>query len=203
MDYKSLNDYELVSLAQENNEDAINILHKKYYPLILKKGKKVYPYLLNKGIELSDLIQECMIGFEESIKDFNEKDNVTFYTFTNICMDRQLKTEIKKLDRNKNKLLNEAIPLEKFNENNEKINLIDFIKDEHANPELDLLKTENYNNLWSKLEVFLTDFEKKVLLYRLEDYSYNEIAKLLNINKKSIDNAIQRIRNKVEKFIIV
>lgn len=201
MNYTELNDYELVSLSQEKNEDAINILYKKYYPIIVNKAKKKYPYLANKGIELSDLIQESLIGFEEAINDFNEKDNVTFYTFANICIDRQLKTEIKKLDRKKNKILNEAIPLEIINDTGETSNLIDYIKDDFANPELDLLDNENLNNLWNKINEFLTTMEKKVLLYRLEKYSYDEISVMLNVNKKSIDNAIQRIRNKMGKII--
>ena len=61
------NDYELVSLAQENNEEAINILHKKYKDIINTKSKKIYSYLKNTGIELSDVIQEATIGFEEAI----------------------------------------------------------------------------------------------------------------------------------------
>ena len=112
MNYKELNDNELISLAKENNEDAINLLHKKYQPLINKKCNKYYKYVKNKGVDLADLTQECLVGFEESINNFNPIDNVSFYTFTNVCMDRQLMTEIKRVNRDKNKLLNEAIPLE-------------------------------------------------------------------------------------------
>ena len=68
--YEDINDYELVSMAQEFNEDAMNMLHEKYQPLINKKSRKYFKYLHNKGIELSDLIQECMIGFEEAIHVF-------------------------------------------------------------------------------------------------------------------------------------
>ena len=63
MDYKKLNDNELISLAREQNEDAINLLHQKYKPLITKKCSKYYKYVSGKGLELSDLIQECLVGF--------------------------------------------------------------------------------------------------------------------------------------------
>lgn len=199
--YNEFNDYELVSMAQELNEEAINILHQKYRPLMVKKSKKVYPYLQNKGIELSDLIQECTIGFEESIKNFNQNDDVTFYTFTNICMDRQLMSEVKKLNRDKYKLLNEAIPLETLEDDDDTNNLIDFIKNETNNPELDLLQKENYKDLYKEILESLTPLEKEVLSLRLENYSYKEIASIIKTTEKSVDNTMQRIRIKVEKII--
>lgn len=199
--YNEFNDYELVSMAQELNEEAINILHQKYRPLMVKKSKKVYLYLQNKGIELSDLIQECTIGFEESIKNFNQNDDVTFYTFTNICMDRQLMSEVKKLNRDKYKLLNEAIPLETLEDDADTNNLIDFIKNETNNPELDLLQKENYKDLYKEILESLTPLEKEVLSLRLENYSYKEIASIIKTTEKSVDNTMQRIRIKVEKII--
>lgn len=201
IDYSKLNDYELVSLAQEYNEDAINLLHKKYQPLMIKKSKRIYPYLKNKGIELSDLIQECTIGFEESIKNFNEKDDVMFFTFTNVCMDRQLMSEVTKLNRDKHKLLNEAIPLETLDEDESTNNLIDFIKNETDNPELDLLCNEDYQDLYQNISSNLTPLENKVLSLKLENYTYKEISKIINITEKSVDNTMQRIRNKVEKIL--
>lgn len=201
-DYSKLNDYELVSMAQECNEDAINILHKKYQPLMMKKSKKIYQYLKNKGIELSDLIQECTIGFEESIKNFNQNDDVTFYTFANVCMDRQLMSETTKLNRDKHKLLNEAIPLETLDEDESTNNLIDFIKNETDNPELDLLYNEDYQDLYQNISKKLTPLENKVLSLKLENYTYKEISKIINITEKSVDNTMQRIRNKVEKILV-
>lgn len=201
-DYSKLNDYELVSMAQECNEDAINILHKKYQPLMMKKSKKIYQYLKNKGIELSDLIQECTIGFEESIKNFNQNDDVTFYTFANVCMDRQLMSETTKLNRDKHKLLNEAIPLETLDEDESTNNLIDFIKNETDNPELDLLYNEDYQDLYQNISKKLTPLETKVLSLKLENYTYKEISKIINITEKSVDNTMQRIRNKVEKILV-
>lgn len=201
IDYSEFNDYELISLAREHNEEAINILYQKYRPLMLKKSRKIYPFLQNKGVELSDLIQECTIGFEEAIKNFDEKDNVIFYTFANVCMDRQLMSEVKKLNRNKYKFLNEALPLETLEDENDNSNLIDFIKNETANPESNLLNNEAYQSLYQKILTKLTPLENKVLTLKLDNYTYKEISKQLNITEKSIDNTMQRIRIKVDKIL--
>ena len=110
MTYKEYNDYELISLAQEQNEDAIEIIYKKYQPLILKKCKRYISYL--KGLDLEDLIQECYIVLDKSIKSFNQDNNNTFYTFINLCLDRYLVNEYKKNNTSTNKILNESISLD-------------------------------------------------------------------------------------------
>ena len=132
MNYQDMNDNELVLLAKEHNEEATEILYNKYKPLIVKKCSPVFKYVRNKGIDFSDLMQECLIGFEESIINYNLDDDVTFYTFTNICMDRQLNTLIRKLNRDKHKPLNEAISLDN---SDDEVNLLDFIGDDTDNPE--------------------------------------------------------------------
>ncbi len=199
MNYKELNDNELISLAKENNEDAINLLHKKYQPLINKKCNKYYKYVKNKGVDLADLTQECLVGFEESINNFNPIDNVSFYTFTNVCMDRQLMTEIKRVNRDKNKLLNEAIPLETI-DNEKDLNLIDYLQDNTDNPELGLLEEAEYQELYNKIAKNLTRLEESVFELRIQNFSYKEIADILDKDIKSIDNAVQRIKIKINEI---
>lgn len=199
IDYYNLNDNELVSMAREHNEDAINLLHQKYSPLVNKKCSRCYKYVQNKGIEYSDLKQECLIGFEESIQNYNLLDSVTFYTFTNICMDRQLMTLIKKLGRDKHRFLNEAIPLEVINDD-ENNNLIDFIEDNKGNPELGLLDEFEYQELYDKIVKKLTNFETCVFDLKLQNFGYKEIADILDKEPKSIDNAMQRIKNKIREL---
>jgi RNA polymerase sporulation-specific sigma factor len=198
--YEDLNDYELVSVAQELNEDAINILHQKYQPLINKKCRKYIKYLHNKGVEISDLIQECTIGFEEAIHNFNPSDNVSFYTFANVCMDRQLMSELTKQNRDKYKFLNEAVPLETIDEESD-INLIDFIQDNSHNPELGLLSHEEFKELYGSISKELTTLEECVFKLKLQGFGYKEIADILDKDEKSIDNAIQRIRAKIKSLM--
>lgn len=199
MDYQKLNDNELISLAREQNEDAINLLHKKYKPLITKKCSKYYKYVSGKGLELSDLIQECLVGFEESIKDFDINDKVTFYTFTNVCMDRQIMSVIKRVNRDKNKILNNAIPLETIDTEND-TNIIDYLKDNTDNPELDLLDELEYQELYEKIINNLTRLEECVFNLKLQNFTYKEMADILDKDIKSIDNAIQRIKIKIKEI---
>lgn len=199
--YLDLNDYELVSMAQEQNEDATLILHQKYQPLIHKKSRKFYQYLQNKGIELEDLIQECTIGFEEAIHNFNQNDNVRFYTFACVCMDRQLMSELTRLNRDKHKFLNEAIPLETIDENNENGNLIDFIQDNTNNPEIGLLSKSETENLYAQIIKHLTSLEECVFRLKIQNFNYKEIADILDKDEKSIDNAIQRIKTKIKTIV--
>lgn len=197
--YKEMNDYELVSMAQEMNEDAKMILHQKYQPLIYKKSRKYFKYLQNKGIELSDLVQECTIGFEESIRNFNPLDNVSFYTFTNVCMDRQLMSELTKQNRDKYRFLNEAIPLETLEEESD-LNLIDVIQDNSYNPEIGLLYNEEFQELYEKIASHLTNLEECVFKLKIQGFNYKEIADILEKDEKSIDNAIQRIKSKIKEL---
>lgn len=198
--YTDLNDYELVSLAQEMNEDASTLLHEKYQPLIHKKSSKFYQYLHNKGIELADLIQECTIGFEEAIRNFNPLDDVSFFTFASVCMDRQLMSELTRLNRDKHKFLNEAVPLETIDEENDSSNLLDCIKDNSHNPELGLLSNEEFQELYEQILRELTDFEQCVFKLKVQGFHYKEIADILDKDGKSIDNAIQRIKNKIKEI---
>lgn len=201
MEYQTYNDNELVLLAKEHNEEANTILYNKYKPLITKKCSGIFKYVKNKGIEFSDLMQECLIGFEESIRNYNLDDKVTFYTFTNICMTRQLGTLVRKLNRDKHRPLNEAIPLENTIE--EENNLLDFIGDNSQNPELGLLDEVEFQELYDKIINILTNFEECVFNLKLQDFEYREIALILDKDVKSIDNAIQRIKSKIRSLNIV
>lgn len=194
------NDYELVSLAQELNEDATDLLHKKYQPLIKKKCNKYMKYLHNKGLDINDLIQECIVAFEEAIQNFNQNDNVSFYTFVNICINRQLLTELKRQNRNKYKFLNEAIPLESIDED-DNTNLINFIGDNSSNPELGFLSTEEFNELYDNIVKELTDLEECVFKLKIQGFTYKEIADIFDKDVKSIDNAIQRIKVKIKELM--
>lgn len=190
------NDYELVSLAQEKNEEAINILHEKYKDLIYSRAKKVFYCLKNKGLELSDVIQEAMIGFEEAINGYNQDDKALFYTFALVCVDRQLKTLVLKHNRDKYKILNEAITLDSDDENS----LYNLLSDD-ITPETEFFSKEEANNIYLKLKDSLTEFEELVFDLKVQGCSYDEISDVLAIDSKDIYNAVTRIRNKAYKII--
>ena len=192
------NDYELISLAQEQNEDAIEILYQKYQPMISKKSKKFYNLLKGKGIELCDLIQECYIALDYAIKTFNQDKDNMFYTYLNTCLDRQLIDQCRKNLNLKNKLLNESLPLETNIEEENNNDLLNIIEDNTNNPERELFTLEDYLSLQNKIIEKLTPLEECVFLLKIQNFDYKEIANILDKDNKSIDNAIQRIKQKVK-----
>lgn len=190
------NDYELVSLAQENDEYAINLLHEKYRDIIYNKSKKVYSYLNKNGLELSDVIQEALIGFEEAIKGYNQDDKAIFFTFANICIDRQLKTFLLKQSRNKHKILNDAVAIE-YDEDNSLYNVLS----DDVTPETELFGKEGASELYNNIKNVLTDFEDNVFELKIRGFSYKEIASVLDIDNKDVYNAIGRIKIKINKIL--
>ena len=103
------NDYELVYLAQEYNEDANEILYRKYKDLIYSKSYKYYFMLKKCGLELEDVIQEAFIAFYDAIRCFNQDSDCNFSTFVNVCITNRLNTLFTRYSGNKNILLNNAI----------------------------------------------------------------------------------------------
>lgn len=195
--FKDYNDYELVYLAQEQNEDALNIIYKKYEPIVYKKCRKYLNFL--KGVELCDLIQECNIILLNAIKTYNQDNTTTFYTFITICIDRHLVNLYRKNLNNKNKILNDSVSLD-YDFDDDK-NLIDIIEDETNNPEVEFNKELNIVELYNKIIDKLTDLEECVFILKIQNFDYREIASILDKDKKSIDNAMQRIKFKIKPLL--
>lgn len=191
------NDYELVFLAQENDEFATNILYKKYMDIISSKARRVYNYYLDKkGLDLEDVLQEAMIGFDTAIKKFNQNSDAIFFTFANLCIDRQLKTLVTKYSRDKHKFLNDAISLDFYDNKN----LYDFVSDGFT-PENRMLEIENVDFLYNKIKVLLTDIEDVIFDLKIMGLSYNEISSFLETDIKDVYNALGRIRIKVNRIL--
>lgn len=187
-----LNDYELVSLAKENNDEARKLIYQKYKPIIVKKSKDAFLFTSHHGIDINDIMQEGYIGLEEAIRGFSEKDGATFYTFAVLCIDRKIKNYIKSTLQNKNKFLNEAITIDERLEN---------IISDSCNIEDSFMYKIKKEDLKSAIKKELTDFENKVFDLRLENYTTEEIAKKLNKDIKSIYNSFHRIKQKIKKIL--
>lgn len=194
------NDYELIYMAKEENEDAINIIYQKYKPLILKLSQKYYQKILNSSLELSDLEQECYITLNESITQFNEKENTKFYTYTKRCIENRLVSIVRKETNEKHIHNINSISLNNLiGEDNEQ-ELIEIIDNNNIEtPEESLLKIEEETNLFRKVLNYLSDLEECVITLKIQNYNYKEIAAILDKDEKSIDNSIQRIRTKLKK----
>ena len=176
-----------------------NILYKKYLPIINKKSKTTFKYVKNKGLELEDITQEILLSFERSIKNYNEEKNGLFYTFTNLCIDRTIISIIRNVNRDKHKYLNESVPIETLDDN---LNLIGALDNKEFNPEEEYSNYENYIELYKNITNSLTNFEECVFTLKVKGFNYEEISILLDKDLKSINNAMHRIRVKINKLYV-
>ncbi len=183
------NDFELVSLIRENNEEAREILYNKYKPIIVKKSTDQIYKLGSYGMEINDLIQEGYIGLDNAINCFNEKENTSFYTFALLCIDRQIITYIKKNTNNKAMILNDAINLDDGKE---------YLFRDNTDIEGSFINKEDAKEFINLICDSLSDIEKKVFSLKLEGYDIGEIANLLNKDTKVIYNTLHRIKFKIK-----
>lgn len=187
MDY---NDFELVSLAQEGNEDAINIIYQKYKPIIIKKSKNAIMYATHHGIEINDIMQEGFIGLDEAIKRFSQEDTATFYTFALLCIDRKIVNYLRKMTQSKNRILNDAVAID---------DTVERVVRDNIDIELALISKNNREDLINKINECLTEFEMEVFKMKIKGYTFDEIANTLNKDVKSIYNTFHRIKMKIKK----
>ena len=183
------NDFELVSLIRENNEEAREILYNKYKPIIVKKSTDQIYKLGSYGMEINDLIQEGYIGLDNAINCFNEKENTSFYTFALLCIDRQIITYIKKNTNNKAMILNDAINLDDGKE---------YLFRDNTDIEGSFINKEDAKEFINLICDSLSDIEKKVFSLKLEGYDIGEMANLLNKDTKVIYNTLHRIKYKIK-----
>lgn len=196
MDYKEYNDEELLSYIKEQNEEANELMFTKYKPLIKKIAIEHYNKIGNKGLEISDLIQEGMIGLSYAISTYSEDKETSFFTYAKTCIERKILSSLKINNRLKNKILNESIPYEVESSD---INLIDVISDETLNPLNIIINYEKEQEIYQIAASTLTELELQVFELKLSGFDYKEISELLKTDYKTIDNALQRIKTKLRK----
>lgn len=195
--YKEHNDYELLYLVSENNEDAKDIFFKKYKPVVEMKAKRLYPYVKNKGYELSDLIQEGMIGLSQAINDYKEQKNVQFATFASVCIERQISTFVRNITRQKHKILNDSVSIDSTTDKKGRPLMEIIFDDKNRNPEDSLIESSEESELKEKVKKVLSEKEYEVFGLRMQGFSYQEMACLLNTTTKAIDGTMSRIKNKI------
>ncbi len=200
MDYRDLNDYELISYVNENDEDARNIILKKYEPLIssiVSRMMKSCPYV---GLDRSDLMQEGLIGLNHAMDYFNDQKDISFYTYAKTCIERKLISAIIASKRLKHRPLNDSVSIDSDEEDSVPDR---FLKDNSGNPEEILLDEAKTEFLKKEIRESLTDFELQVFELMISSFNYREIAEVLEKDRKQIDNAIQRIKAKVKEKLRV
>lgn len=155
-------------------------------------------YLL--GGENDDLIQEGMIGLFKAVEDYDVEQEASFFSFARLCITRQMYSAIEASRRKKHSPLNSYISL--YDQEDEKGSLLETMEaGGQSNPEELFLSKEYVALLESELEEQLSDLESRVLYLHLMGTDYRTIAKLIDKSPKTVDNALQRIKNKTEKIL--
>lgn len=197
--FENLSDEELVELSVTGDKSATEYILDKYKNFV----KAVVRMYFLVGADRDDVVQEGMIGLFKAIRDFDNTKQTSFKSFAEICVRRQVLTAIKNATRQKHMPLNSYISLSKpaYDDNSEDTLIDTLTVNESTNPEELFIGKENIEILGVKIEENLSKLEKEVLKMYLNGISYQEIASIMGRPPKSIDNALQRVKKKLEKFI--
>ena len=191
-----LSDDELVKSAKKGDDASIEALVDRYKPHISLKTRT---YFL-RGADKEDIMQEGMIGLIKAIRDYNADRQVSFKSFAELCITRQIITAVKAATRQKHIPLNSYISLYGSSDGDEERAPLDLIdSNTRFNPEEYIIMRENLKKIDEQILKLLSKFERSVLECYLTGKSYQEISTMLDRPVKSIDNALQRIKRKLEK----
>ncbi len=191
-----LSDDELVKSAKKGDDAAIEALVDRYKNCISLKTRT---YFL-RGADKEDIMQEGMIGLIKAIRDYKADRQVSFKSFAELCITRQIITAVKAATRQKHIPLNSYVSLYGNSDGDEERAPLDLIdSNTRFNPEEYIIMRENLKKIDEQILKFLSKFEKNVLECYLMGKSYQEISTILGRPVKSIDNALQRIKRKLEK----
>lgn len=192
-------DEEVVKLSKGGDEYATEYLINKYKNFVRVKAKSYFLV----GADREDIIQEGMIGLYKAIRDFRADKLSSFRAFAELCITRQIITAIKTATRQKHIPLNSYISLNKpiYDEDSDRTMLDILSGTKITDPEEVFISHELSDDLREKIQENLSELESQVLLSYLEGKSYQEMAKELNRHVKSIDNALQRVKRKIEKTL--
>lgn len=192
-------DEELLQLIEQGNSQALECLIQKYKGVVWGKAQT---YFLIGG-DREDIIQEGMIGLYKAILDYDEEKLASFRGFADLCITRQIITAIKTATRQKHIPLNSYISLDKplYDEESDRTLLDTLSEQRTTDPQAILVAREKFGYVDGKLSESLSVLEQKVLRLYIDGYTYLEISKKLNRHVKSIDNALQRVKRKLEELL--
>lgn len=197
-EFDGISEEEIVYLAKNGDDLATEYIVKKYMDFVRIKFKS---YFL-AGADHDDVLQEGMIGLYKAIRDFDKEKKVMFRTFAELCITRHIITAVKSSTRKKHLPLNGYVSLDKPETDYTYFESTNFWREQESlDPEQIMIEKENVNGMKGKINKNLSPFEAQVLMYYLNGYSYVKIAELLDKEPKSVDNALQRIKKKLEKFL--
>lgn len=197
--YEEMADEQIVDHARLGDRIAEEYLINKYKNFVRAKARSYFLI----GADREDIIQEGMIGLYKAIRDFRSDKLASFRAFAELCITRQIITAIKTATRQKHIPLNSYVSLNKpiYDEESDRTLLDVLSGNKVTDPEELVISREEFVDIESKMGEFLSELEREVLNAYLDGKSYQEIAQELNRHVKSIDNALQRVKRKLERYI--
>ena len=194
--YGQMADEELIRRYREGDRDALDHIMEKYKDQVRKEANAMY--LL--GGENEDLIQEGMIGLFKAVQDYDGQQGASFFSFSRLCINRQMYSAIEASRRKKHSPLNTYVSF--YEDHEESAPLIETMPaGQESSPEELFVSREYAELIESRLEESLSDLEKRVLYLHLRGTDYKTIARLLDKSPKTVDNALQRIKAKTAKIL--
>ncbi len=198
-EYVGRSDEEVAGEAKDGNGIALEYLINKYKNFVKAKARSYFLI----GADREDIIQEGMIGLYKAIRDFKGNKLSSFRAFAELCITRQIITAIKTATRQKHIPLNSYVSFNKpiYDDDSDRT-LLDILSGTKiTDPEELMINREEYNDIEFKMGEILSDLEWRGLMLYLEGKSYQEIAVELSRHVKSIDNALQRVKRKLERYL--
>ncbi len=197
--YASFPDEQIVEMSHLGDVSAEEYLLDKYKNFVRSKARSYFLV----GADHEDIVQEGMIGLYKAIRDFRPDKLSSFRAFAELCITRQIITAIKTATRQKHIPLNNYVSLNKplYDEESDRTLLDVIVEGRMSDPEELIINMENIGNIRSKINEVLSGLEQEVLNAYLDGKSYQEIAAALGRHVKSIDNALQRVKRKLEKYL--
>lgn len=189
-------DEQLIEMLRAGDEEAERQLYERYKQTVRSRARTYFLI----GADHEDLVQEGMIGLYKAVLEYNPEREVSFHGFADLCITRQILTAIKRATRKKHAPLNTYVSLNQpiFEEGGDQT-LFDTMQNLRVvDPEEQLIGQEEYERIQKYLQENLSSLEQTVLGLYLNGLSYQQIAQKLNRPPKSIDNALQRIKHKLE-----
>ncbi len=199
VDLSKLDDEAIIERINQGQVQALDYLINKYKNFVRAKARTYFLI----GADREDIVQEGMIGLYKAIRDYREGKLSSFKAFAELCVTRQIITAIKTATRQKHIPLNSYVSLDKpiYDEESDRT-LLDVIGGSKAiDPQELIVNKEKLVDMEEKISELLSDLEKKVLALYLDGQSYQEISVELERHVKSIDNALQRVKRKLEKYL--
>ena len=201
VDLDAMSDEDLVELVRQGDDEALEHLINKYKNFVRAKARSYFLI----GADREDIVQEGMIGLYKSIRDFRDDKLASFKAFAELCITRQIITAIKTATRQKHIPLNSYVSLDKpiYDEDSDRTLLDVICGSRVTDPEELIINQEEFDDIEVRMGEILSDLERKVLMLYLDGRSYQEIAVDLKRHVKSIDNALQRVKRKLERYLEV